>query len=88
APIGYIAQAFFPAPGGVGGAEVIFGYLYTLLGRPEQTGSFGRLTMRVVEWGIGLVGLYFFLRNRSELPAVKEEAEKEGYGGHEDIVIP
>src|SRR5262249_13864217 len=38
APIGYIAQVFFPVPGGVGGAEAIFGFLYTLLGRPESTG--------------------------------------------------
>src|SRR5947209_13345445 len=44
APVGYIAQAFFPAPGGVGGAEAIFGYLYTLLERPESTGVVGRLT--------------------------------------------
>jgi len=68
APIGYIAQAFFPAPGGVGGAEFIFGYLYTLLGRPEATGVIGRLTLRIVEWSIGLVGLFFFLRMRRTLP--------------------
>jgi uncharacterized protein (TIRG00374 family) len=68
APIGYIAQAFFPAPGGVGGAEFIFGYLYTLLNRPEATGVVGRLTLRVVEWSIGLIGLYFFLRMRRTLP--------------------
>jgi uncharacterized protein (TIRG00374 family) len=75
APIGYIAQAFFPAPGGVGGGEYIFGYLYTLLGRPDSTGVVGRLTLRVVEWSIGLIGLYFFLRMRGTLPA--EPAEKQ-----------
>lgn len=84
APIGYIAQAFFPAPGGVGGAEAIFGYLYTLLGRPEATGVVGRLTMRVFEWGFGFVGYLVFLRMRAELPPVVEEAEKEGYGGTDD----
>jgi uncharacterized membrane protein YbhN (UPF0104 family) len=84
APIGYIAQAFFPAPGGVGGGEFIFGYLYTLLGRLETTGLVGRLTIRVVEWMIGLVGLVVFLRMRDELPVVEDEAEKEGCGGHED----
>lgn len=87
APIGYIAQAFFPAPGGVGGGEYIFGYLYTLLGRPDATGVVGRLTLRVVEWSIGLVGLYFFLRMRPQLPAVEEQAEAEGYGGHEKFPI-
>jgi glycosyltransferase 2 family protein len=84
APIGYIAQAFFPAPGGVGGGEFIFGYLYSLLGRPETTGVIGRLTIRVVEWSIGLVGLYLWLRMRRELPEVEHAAGAEGYGGHEE----
>ncbi|WP_439623175.1 lysylphosphatidylglycerol synthase transmembrane domain-containing protein [Gemmata sp.] len=76
APIGYIAQAFFPAPGGLGGGEFIFGYLYTLLGRPEATGVVGRLTMRVAEWGIGLVGLVVFLRMKAhhELPEEEPDA--------------
>ena len=86
APIGYIAQAFFPAPGGVGGGEAIFGrVLYKeVLGRDEATGVIGRLTLRVVEWSIGLVGLVLFLRMRDVLPVVEDEAEKEGYGGHDD----
>lgn len=76
APIGFIAQAFFPAPGGLGGGEFIFGYLYTLLGRPEATGVVGRLTMRVVEWGIGLVGLYVFLRMKAHHELPEEDIEK------------
>jgi glycosyltransferase 2 family protein len=83
-PVGFIAQAFFPAPGGVGGGEAIFGYLYTLLGRPDQVGLMGRLTLRVAEWACGLAGLVAFLRMRSELPAVEQEAEEEGLGGHEE----
>ncbi|HEV3440670.1 MAG TPA: lysylphosphatidylglycerol synthase transmembrane domain-containing protein [Gemmata sp.] len=74
-PIGYIAQAFFPAPGGVGGGEAIFGYLYTLLGRPESTGVVGRLTLRINEWAIGIVGLFVFLRMRNELRVEDEETE-------------
>jgi uncharacterized protein (TIRG00374 family) len=84
APIGYIAQAFFPAPGGVGGGEAIFGYLYTLLGRPESTGVIGRLTLRVVEWGFGFVGYMVYLRMRAELPVT--EAEEGGIGGAEPEV--
>jgi uncharacterized protein (TIRG00374 family) len=75
APIGYIAQAFFPAPGGVGGGEAIFGYLYELLGRPVETGVIGRLTLRVNEWVIGIIGLFFYLRMRDELKVVEEEVE-------------
>jgi len=81
APIGYIAQAFFPAPGGVGGAEAIFGYLYTLLGRPEETGVVGRLTMRVFEWSFGFIGYLVYLWMRGELPAVEKTAEESGIGG-------
>jgi uncharacterized protein (TIRG00374 family) len=78
APVGFIAQAFFPAPGGVGGGEAIFGYLYTKLGRPESTGVIGRLTMRVVDWGFGFIGYMVYLRMRSELPVA--EAEEGGLG--------
>ncbi len=68
-PIGYIAQVFFPAPGGVGGAEAIFGYLYTLLDRPETTGALGRLTLHAYEWTYGFLGYLVFLRMKKELPA-------------------
>jgi uncharacterized membrane protein YbhN (UPF0104 family) len=90
APVGFIAQALFPAPGGVGGGEAVFGYLYTLLGEPAQKdqlkalGLVGRLTLRMAEWTCALAGLVVFLRMRSELPAVVHEAEEEGLGGHGD----
>lgn len=80
APIGYIAQAFFPAPGGLGGGEFIFGYLYTLLGRPEQTGVVGRLALRVVEWAIGLAGLYVFLRMKAHHELPEEVSEEDNNG--------
>ncbi|QDU18310.1 lysylphosphatidylglycerol synthase transmembrane domain-containing protein [Urbifossiella limnaea] len=84
APVGFIMQAFFPAPGGVGGAEFIFKWLYGLLGRDGAVGLLGRVTLRVAECTCGLVGLVVFLRMRGELPAVVHEAEEEGLGGHED----
>ncbi|MBX9580023.1 MAG: flippase-like domain-containing protein, partial [Gemmataceae bacterium] len=82
APVGFIAQAFFPAPGGVGGGEAIFGYLYTLLDRPEGTGGFGRFTLRVAEWCFGFVGYLVYLRMRAELPPV-EAVQESGVGGQE-----
>ena len=81
APIGYIAQAFFPAPGGVGGGEAIFGYLYTLLGQPVDTGVIGRLTMRLVDWAFGFTGYMVYLWMKEELPSVEAEAEEGGIGG-------
>lgn len=74
APIGYIGQAFFPAPGGVGGGEAIFGYLYTLVDRPETSGVIGRLALRMLEWTLGLCGYVAYLRMRAELPGTKDES--------------
>ncbi|OWK36960.1 lysylphosphatidylglycerol synthase transmembrane domain-containing protein [Fimbriiglobus ruber] len=79
APIGYIAQAFFPAPGGVGGGEAIFGYLYTLIRGPEAAavGVAGRLSMRLIEWTLGLIGYIAYLRMKAELPIKEAEAAGE-----------
>lgn len=71
-PIGFIAQAFFPAPGGVGGAEAIFGYLYQLIGLPEQAAVIGRLVMRLAEIGLGVLGYLVYLSMKAELPTVEE----------------
>lgn len=83
APIGLSLQAFIPVPGGVGGAEAVFGLLYEWLGRPYQTGSFGRFIQRVAEWGIGFVGYIAYLRMRAELPVVEgdEPKPKDAAGG-------
>jgi glycosyltransferase 2 family protein len=67
-PVGYIAQALFPAPGGVGGAEGVFGFLYTLLNRSEVLGVVGRLVLRMAEWTLGFAGYITYLRMKHELP--------------------
>lgn len=70
APLGFIAQALIPLPGGLGAAELTFGGLYELLrGKEgEAVGLAGRLTLRVAEWLIGLVGYIAYLRTKAELP--------------------
>ncbi|CAN5488797.1 hypothetical protein BH11PLA2_BH11PLA2_33760 [soil metagenome] len=76
-PIGYIGQVFFPVPGGVGGAEFIFGELYAkALNRPEQTGVVGRLTLRVFEWAVGLIGYLMFLNMKKELKTEEPAASE------------
>ena len=74
APIGFIAQALIPLPGGLGAAELTFGGLYELLRGPEgnAVGLAGRLTLRVAEWVIGLAGYVAYLRTKAELPTEAE----------------
>jgi uncharacterized membrane protein YbhN (UPF0104 family) len=55
-PPGMIAQAIFPAPGGVGGGEFAFGKLYVLLGRDESLGVLGSLALRMTTWIVGFAG--------------------------------
>jgi glycosyltransferase 2 family protein len=89
APIGFIVQALPISPGGVGVGEAAFAGLYKLSGRPQSRGVISRLSLRVVEWIIGLIGYLVYLRMKKELPVVDEEngeapppeVEKAGTGG-------
>jgi hypothetical protein len=85
APIGYIVQAVIPVPGGLGAGELTFGGLYELIrgdtakelglaaGAAAAVGLAGRLSMRLVEWALGLIGYVAYLRMRAELPVAPEE---------------
>ena len=73
APIGFIVQALPISPGGVGVGEAAFAGLYKLSGRPQSRGVISRLSLRVVEWIIGLIGYMVYLRMKKELPVVDEE---------------
>jgi uncharacterized membrane protein YbhN (UPF0104 family) len=82
APIGFIVQALPISPGGVGVGEAAFAGLYKLSGRPEGRGVIARLSLRVAEWLIGILGYLMYLRMKAhhEIPSVEEveeEAEKE-----------
>ncbi len=72
APIGFIVQAVIPLPGGIGGGEFTFGGLYRLIRGTDDAaavGLAGRLTLRLVEWTLGLVGYVAYLRMRTQRPA-------------------
>jgi hypothetical protein len=71
-PVGMAIQAFFPAPGGVGGGEWSFGKLYRLLGRPEAFGVLASLAQRALTWVLGLAGYLAYLRMRSPAAAVAQ----------------
>ncbi|MBY0458564.1 MAG: flippase-like domain-containing protein, partial [Gemmataceae bacterium] len=75
APIGFIVQAVPLAPGGVGVGEAAFAGLYKLSDRPETRGIIARLSLRLVEWLIGLTGYLVYLRMRAEVLEIQHEAE-------------
>jgi glycosyltransferase 2 family protein len=65
-PVGMTAQAMFPLPGGVGGGEAAYGWLYTLLGKDATGGIVGCLVQRVVAWGVGFIGYLVYTRMKKE----------------------
>jgi glycosyltransferase 2 family protein len=66
-PIGITAQALFPLPGGIGGGEAAFGWLYTLLGKAAVAGVLGCMVQRVIAWGIGFIGYLVYTRMEKEV---------------------
>jgi uncharacterized membrane protein YbhN (UPF0104 family) len=64
-PIGTAIQALFPAPGGAGGAEAGYGWLYTLVGKPEAAGVLACLAQRVIMWGLALFSYFAYLGMQS-----------------------
>jgi uncharacterized protein (TIRG00374 family) len=69
APIGFIVQALPVSPGGVGVGEAAFAGLYQLCGRSASRGVIARLSLRIVEWLLGVLGYLIYLRMKKELPA-------------------
>jgi uncharacterized protein (TIRG00374 family) len=76
-PVGLTFEAGFPTPGGVGGAEAVFGFLYNMLGFASANGVAGSFIKRVVAWGLGLVGYIVYLRMKPALQAAVEGEAKE-----------
>jgi uncharacterized membrane protein YbhN (UPF0104 family) len=66
-PVGMIIQAGFFTPGGVGGGEVAFGWLYGLVGSTFAAGVLGMLMLRVISWVLGGAGYFIYLRMRPSL---------------------
>ncbi|MFN4259079.1 MAG: lysylphosphatidylglycerol synthase transmembrane domain-containing protein [Gemmataceae bacterium] len=69
-PIGMTFQAVFPAPGGVGGAEMAYGWLYTLVGKLAAFGVLGSLAQRMIMWVLAFAGYLVYLRMRPSMAAI------------------
>lgn len=74
-PVGMTAQALFPLPGGIGGGEAAYGWLYTKLDKPATGGVLGCMVQRVISWGVGLIGYIIYTRMKKQLPQPNGDAE-------------
>lgn len=74
-PVGTAFLAFFPAPGGVGGGELAFGWLFGLVGKPEVLGILGLLAQRLVMCLWAVIGYVVYLRMRPSLSQASLEVE-------------
>jgi uncharacterized membrane protein YbhN (UPF0104 family) len=80
-PVGNTAQALFPTPGGVGGGEAMFGWLYSKLDKPSVNGVLGCLAQRLVFIILGLIGYVIYLRmGASQSPIRDKDPTPEGVG--------
>jgi glycosyltransferase 2 family protein len=75
-PIGMTIQAFIPLPGGMGGAEAVFGYLYELLGYQPAAGVLGVMGRRLIEFTLGFAGYLVYLR-MGAVPAAAKSTDEE-----------
>jgi uncharacterized membrane protein YbhN (UPF0104 family) len=66
-PVGMTISSAVPTPGGVGGAEAAFGFLYKLAGYLPANGVLASLVQRVVTWALGLFGYLVYLRMKPTL---------------------
>jgi hypothetical protein len=74
-PLGTAVQAGFPAPDGLGGAELAFGALYVEAGSTLASGMLGALVQRVVMGVLALAGYVVYLRLRPALRAAPPVVE-------------
>jgi len=65
-PVGMTAQAMVPLPGGVGGGEAAYGYLYLLIDKSSSVGVLGSMVQRVVMYSLGFVGYLVYLTMKSD----------------------
>jgi uncharacterized protein (TIRG00374 family) len=69
-PVGMTISSAVPTPGGVGGAEMAFAFLYSLAGYDAANGVLASLVQRIVTWVLGLMGYLVYLRMKPALETV------------------
>jgi uncharacterized membrane protein YbhN (UPF0104 family) len=72
-PVASACEAFFPAPGGLGAGEGLYGWFYETLGALAATGVAAALAKRIVTTGWAVAAYIVYLRMRPAMRAVAEE---------------
>ena len=73
-PVGMTIQAGFPTPGGLGGGEAAYSYLYEAVGRAASYGLMACLMQRLIYWV--LAGLAYFAWILMK-PSLRAQAKEE-----------
>lgn len=76
-PVGMTAQAMVPLPGGVGGGEAAYGYLYLLIDKPSSVGVLGSMVQRAVMYSLGFIGYLVYLTMKSDAKKLPEKSLNE-----------
>lgn len=76
-PIGMVAQASIPVPGGLGVGEACFGKLYEWVGAAKENGVTASFVQRVVQWILGFGGYVVYLWMKPDIQRAEAEMEEE-----------
>jgi len=76
-PLGMIAQAIFPSPGGIGGGEYAFGEMYHMIGHERSFGRFGMMVLRCSTWAVAFVFYIVGTQTRTGIPKIEATTDSE-----------
>lgn len=85
-PIGMTFQGVFPTPGGLGGGEAAFSYLYVQVGAVANYGLMACLMKRVIDWTLAALAYVAWLLMKP--PALELAAKEEKDDVATDTPVP
>ena len=74
-PIGLVAGAILPTPGGLGGMEGAIEFLYTSIGAAKGDGTLVALAYRAMTYVFAAVGAFYYFSSRKRVDDLIHEAE-------------
>jgi hypothetical protein len=79
-PLGMTWQGIFPSPGGVGGGEAGFAFLYNMVGKQAFRGGVAAFTERLIMLTLSMIGYLVYLRLRAEVASIQKQTEVDEAG--------